>query len=143
MAKTSIAPSDLVKTIKALQAERQRHVDAIAQIDATFKQYGISAQPRRRRGRPKGSGGKKTAKKGRKKKVAKKKTRGSYKQTADQLILSMLKGSKTLTTADINTRWKQARRGGKPDNTLTKLVKDKKLKREKIEGAKGSKYSLA
>ena len=135
MAKTTIAPADLVKTIKALQAERQRHVDAIAQIDATFKQYGITPGPRGRRGRPKGSGGKK--------KAAKKRTRRRFKQNAEAFVLSMLKRSKTLTTKDISKRWKQAGRGSTANTTLTKLVKDKKIKRENIEGAKGSKYSLA
>lgn len=135
MAKTTIAPADLVKTIKALQAERQRHVDAIAQIDATFEQYGISPEPKRRRGRPKASGGKK--------KAAKKKARKRFKQTAERAILSFVKRKGTPTTAEINTAWKRAGRGGTADTTLTKLVKDGKLKRENIKGAKGSRYSLA
>ena len=159
----------LASVIKRLQAQRQRHVEAIAEIDEMFGAYGIKTGRRRRRrgpGRPKGAkkkakrkihkkvakkrGRKKVVKKAAKKKVAKKgrkvgkkKKRRSFRQTADEFVLGLLKGGKKLTTGEMNSRWKQARRGGNADNTLSKLVSDKKLKREKTKGGKGSTYRLA
>ena len=153
----SPTPIQLARVIDQLQSDRQRHLDAIAEIDELFGQHGIKTGTRKRRrgpGRPKGSkkkAKKKVAKKrGRKKggkkkarKATKKKGRRSFSKTAEQLILDLLKGGKVMTTAEINSRWKQAKRGKTADNTLSKLVSDKKLKRENIKGERGSKYTLA
>jgi hypothetical protein len=156
----------LASIIRQLQAERQQHADAIAAIDEQFEQHGIAAEPRRKKrrsrgpGRPKGSGKKKAKngrrkKKGRKvtkkkagrkktaKKRAAKKKHRSFSKTADQFILDLVKGSKGMTTAQINAKWRQARGGGTADNTLSKLTGEKKLKRENLKGARGSSYRAA
>ena len=161
--------SELSAIVKQLRSERQAHADAIAAIDEQFEQHGITAEPRRKKrrgrrgpGRPKGSG-KKKAKNGRRKKkgrkvtnkkagrkktakkqaTKKKRTRRSFSKTADQFILDLVKGRKGMTTGEINAKWRQARRGGTADNTLGKLVGDKKLKRVNIKGERGSVYTLA
>ena len=132
--------SDLAKLMGELLAERKEHVDAVASIDRTLGQLGISPRAkvrgagRRKAGAPK----KKAAKKGR----ARGK-RGTYKKTAEEFVLSLLGGGKKLTTAQIGAKWRQAKRGGKPDNALTKLVKEKKVKRQNIKGARGSDYRRA
>lgn len=69
--------------------------------------------------------------------------RGSFKETAEQMILGLLAGGKSMTTADINAAWKKAARGGSADGTLGKLVKAQKLKRRKVRKGKGSNYSAA
>jgi hypothetical protein len=107
----------LASIIRQLQAERQQHADAIAAIDEQFEQHGITAEPRRRR-----------------------RTRGSYAKTADQFILGLVKGRKGMTTGQINAKWRQAKRGGTADKTLSKLVGEKKLKRENLKGERGSRY---
>jgi hypothetical protein len=71
------------------------------------------------------------------------KKRKTFRQTAQQMILGLLKAGKTLTAAEIGDAWKKQGRGGKADNTLTTLVKDGKLKRISVEGQRGSRYSLA
>ena len=154
----------LASIIRQLQAERQQHADAIAAIDEQFEQQGITAEPRKKRrgrrgrgrprgpGRPKGSG-KKKAKNGRRKKttrkVGKKKTakkratkqkRRSFSKTADQFLLDLLKGRNGMTTGQINAKWRQSKRGGTADTTLSKLVGERKLKRENIKGERGSRY---
>lgn len=68
--------------------------------------------------------------------------RGSYGQTAEQLILSLLKG-KGATSKQINASWKDAGRKGRADNTLNRLFKAGEVKREKLQGQKGSRYTLA
>lgn len=138
MAKTPSRAADLEKMIRQLRADRQAHVDAIAQIDATFARFGITADDRagsrrgRKPGRPKAA-----------KAVKKRRKRGSFSKTADQFLLDLLKGGKKLTTKEINQRWKQAKRGGTADTPLGRLVKSKKVKRENIEGKRGSSYSAA
>lgn len=68
--------------------------------------------------------------------------RGTFKQTATELILGMVKG-KGATTSGIRKKWAEAGRGGKADNTLTKLVADGTLKRIKLPTGKGSTYTVA
>ena len=46
------AAQELASLIKKLQDQRQQHLDAIANIDATFEQFGISVVPAKRLGRP-------------------------------------------------------------------------------------------
>jgi transcriptional regulator with XRE-family HTH domain len=64
------------------------------------------------------------------------------KQTAAEFILSLLKGRKSLTSAEINAVWKKAGRGHNADNTLSLMVKAKKLKRTKVRGQRGSEYRV-
>ena len=161
---TRQATTDLAQIIGHLKSVRQEHLDAIAEIDVTFSQVGISAEGTPRRGRPpKSKNGrrkkaakqkvaKKIAKNGRRqkkgKKAATKKTtkkagRRKYKKTATDFILDLLAGGKTMTTAQINSKWKQAQRAGAADNTLSLLAKAGKVKREKVQGGRGSAYSAA
>ena len=69
--------------------------------------------------------------------------RRSYKQTGEELILSLLKRKKTMTSAEINTAWKKAGRPGICNYLISKLVADKKLKMAKLKGAKRSQYRAA
>lgn len=58
-------------------------------------------------------------------------------------ILRFVREQENPTTAQIEARWKAARRPGRANKTLGRLVDGGKLKREKIKGGKGSRYSLA
>jgi DNA-binding transcriptional regulator YiaG len=69
--------------------------------------------------------------------------RGKYKQTGEQAILSLLKNGKSLTTKDVNHAWVREGRGGTADVLLGKLVKARKIKRTKVKGVRGSRYSAA
>lgn len=68
--------------------------------------------------------------------------RGTFSQTAEQFILDLVAGDGA-TTAEINKKWTAAGRGGRADTALNRLFKAKKVKREKIKGAKGSIYTAA
>jgi hypothetical protein len=68
--------------------------------------------------------------------------RKTYAQTADQFVLGLVQG-KGATTAAINQAWKDAKRVGRADNTLNKMVKAGTLKREKLAEGKGSTYTVA
>src|ERR1035437_1673066 len=67
--------------------------------------------------------------------------RGKFKQTGEQSILSLLKGRKALVTSQINQAWKKEGRRGTADVTLGLMVKARKLKRTKVKGERGSRYS--
>jgi hypothetical protein len=133
MSKTRI--DELQSLVTKLQADRNGHMDAIAQIDAAFEAFGITASKATKRGR------------GKKKAVAKKKTakttkRKKFRMTASELILTTIQksGAKGATGAQIGKAWKAAGRPGSVYKTLGSLVKNKKFKRVKIKGAKGSLY---
>ena len=89
----------------------------------------------------------KAAKKTAKKAPAPAKAKGArkrkkYDQTAEQFVLALVK-DKGAVSSDINKAWKAAGRTGRADNTLNKMLKAAKLKRQKIVGTKGSMYTVA
>jgi hypothetical protein len=47
------------------------------------------------------------------------------------------------TGREIESHWKGEGRGGPAANTLSKLVKEKRLKRQPVEEGRGSRYSLS
>jgi hypothetical protein len=63
--------------------------------------------------------------------------------SGDELVLAFIKAKKNPTIKQINSHWKSRGRAYTADNTLTKLVKEKKLKRAPIVGGRGSRYSVA
>ena len=122
----------LGKLVKQLQKQRQEHLDAIAEIDAAFASLGMEAAGAGpRNGRKKA--GRKTNKRG----------PGRSRQTGEEFVTGLLKKNGTLTSGQINKRWSQAGRGSNADNTLSKLTREKKIKRTNIKGAMGSEYQLA
>jgi hypothetical protein len=162
MANKTTNASELTRLINQLRQERQQHEAAIAEIDATFKAFGIVA-----------SGGRGGAKKGKKRAATeapaatkgkgKGKRRGrkpagskrgsakkapwsrKFEVTGDELILNFVREKGGATTEEIRKHWDAAGRRGKAENNLTLLVKNGKLKRSKLENTKGrgSLYSIA
>ena len=66
--------------------------------------------------------------------------RGTFKQTAEEMILTLLKGRKALTTSQLAAAWGKSGRAGTVDSTLSLMVKAKKLKRKPLGGKLGSEY---
>ena len=120
-------------SITALQAEIQRRIRKLKKLIA--KRNRLNQQIAELQGGP-GRG------KARKPVSRPRGRRRVFKQTAEQFILKLVK-NRPRTTAQINAAWKRQGRAGSANNTLGKLVKDKKLRREKIKGARGSNYRLA
>ena len=141
MSKTRI--DELQSLVARLQADRNAHLDAVAHIDAAFDALGITIPKTKKRGRK----GKKTVavKRFAKKQTAKRAKRRKFKVTANDLVLATIKkaGAKGATGARIGKVWKSAGRTGDAYNTLGALAKEKKVKRVKIKGAKGSVYRIA
>ena len=141
MAKSSPA-TELANLVRQLQAQRQEHLDAVAEIDASFEELGISIVPAKRRRKKKSS--KRGRSKANRKKVSKKRvSKKRFKVTAGEFITGLLKKNKKMTTKQINGKWKQAGRGGRnADNTLSRLTGRKIIVRTKVKGDKGSEYRL-
>lgn len=135
MASTATA-RELTSLVDKLRAERRKHEDAIAEIDRVFVDLGIAED---------GTGGRRGRRKGAKAGTRKggRRKRGSFKQTAEESILTYVKKAGKPTTAEVNKHWQAEGRGGKADNTLTKLVQAKKLKRVKDKNVRGSRYTVA
>lgn len=140
-------------TIQKLLSDRQMHLDALAAIDDTLAKVGsalgASGGVGPRRGRPPknttaapaGASPAPSASSGGGKKRRK---RGKFSVSGDESILTFLQAQKDATTSDIAKHWASEGRGGKPDNALSKLVKEKKLKRTPLgEGIRGSTYAVA
>ena len=71
-----------------------------------------------------------------------KRRRRTFSVSGDELVLTFVKAKKNPTTKQVNQHWKSQGRAYTADNTLTKLVKEKKLKRTPIVGGRGSQYSV-
>ena len=74
---------------------------------------------------------------------AKPRKRGTFRQTAAEMILGLLKGRKALTTKQLAAAWGKSGRAGTVDNTLSLMVKAKKLKRKPLGGKKWSEYRVS
>ena len=120
---------ELKSLIAKLQTDRQGHLDAIAQIDEAFATLGIQPEVKKRRGRKPGV-------------ATKTRTRGNFKITAKELILAFVKaaGANGTTGEKIAQYWKAEGRKAGCYNALGKLINDKKIKRQKLKGQKGSLY---
>lgn len=119
------------RTISQLLTRRRQYAEGLAQIDAIFAKYHIQVT----------NGAAPLARQARIATATRSRGRGSFSQTAEELILSMLKG-KPMVTGEINAAWKRAGRKGTADNALGKLVKDKRLKRTPVKDGRGSSYGI-
>jgi hypothetical protein len=146
---TVSTPAALPSFIEDLLTDRQSHVDAIAEIDATLSRVstalGIAdvtasiAKPSAVK--PMGSTFVKAAAAPaarRRGKVSK------FGVSANDFVLDFVRSSKGASTQEINGHWKQAGRAGTADNAMSLLTKLKKLKRTKMTGGqRGSRYTAA
>lgn len=158
MATKTTNASELTRLINQLRQERQQHEAAIAEIDATFKAFGIVGSTTSGRS----GGGKKGKKRADAEAPSKGKRRGrkpaadkrgssrkapwsrKFEMTGDQLIMTFVREKGGATTEDIRKHWEASGRRGKAENNLTLLVKGGKLKRSKLDSTqgRGSMYSI-
>jgi len=120
-------------------AERQRHLDAAAEIEKVFSNLGFSLNGAVKVSVPRSTSRKKSVSAA---PAVHRRKRKNYSQTGGEFILGLIK-AKPLVSAQITAAWRKAGRGGKPENTLGKLVADKKIKRQPVKDGRGSLYSPA
>lgn len=142
MTKVSTTTRRLESLVAKLQAEKQAHLVAVAEIDAVFGRFGVASTGKKRRGRPRGSKSKSAAsvatRKGRRK-------RRKYATTGSESILQFVSrsGRKGASGADVVKLWNKEGRSGSAYKILGDLVKSKKVKRRKVIGERGSRYMAA
>jgi hypothetical protein len=129
----------LDRILDKLTKQWHEHRDALAKIEVVFRKYGINAT----QAVPATSHAQPAAEKAIAPAGKKRRKRGTFAQTADEFILGLLSGGKSLSTAEINAEWRQAGRKNKADINLSKLTKEKKLKRTPVKDGRGSKYTVA
>ncbi len=136
MAKKTTTARELQAVITRLQQQRQSHLDALAEIDSVFAQFGI--KPRKRTLKAKKKVAKRVAKR------RKRKARRTRKMSGPQSILNFVKraGKNGVTGAKIVRHWNAEGRAGKAYTAIGKLFKAKKLKRRAVKGERGSRYSV-
>jgi hypothetical protein len=134
--------SELSRLVQTMQRERQQHADAIAAIDATFAGLGITPKVPAKRGRKPGAAWKGVAAAAAPKKRRGRRAKAKDGKTGEQFIIDYVSGG-AKTTAEVNKGWSASGRNGRADILLGKLVSGGKLKRQKIKGERGSRYSAA
>jgi hypothetical protein len=124
--------------IDSLRVERERLQARIDEIDAVFGRLGGagSGVSRSTGGSGKGPAAATSGRGGRRK-------RGSFAISGEESVFDFVKSSGKPNAAEVNQHWQKEGRGGKADNTLTKLVKDKRLKRVQVKGERGGRYQVA
>lgn len=128
------------KYLSRLLEQRKKHIrmitkhqQALDTIEQTFARLGIKIEEEGRRlrrtaGRPR---------------TGQRRRRKKFRMTGEESVLAFVKKHGRPTAKEVNEHWKKEGRGGKADNTLSKLVKEGKLKRIPAEDARGSRYVLA
>jgi len=148
---TNHISTELPTRIQKLLEERQHHEAAISHIDevlqSVYSALGATAAPKRGPGRPSTASvaasvaapAPAAAKVGR----GRRRSRGSYATTGDDSVLAFIKANRSPTTKDIKAHWASEGRGGTADNVLSKLYREKKIKRLPLPGERGSRYAVA
>jgi hypothetical protein len=147
------SPTDLTQHIQGLLDRRQEHAAAIEAIDETLAKIAgvLSVNGRGRRpgrprlGRPpmglrlggKGLGGKGLGG------FKRKRTRRKFAVSGEQSILNFVKSESNPIGREVEMHWAKEGRAGTAANLLSKLVKEKRLKRSPLKDQRGSRYSIA
>jgi hypothetical protein len=150
--------SNLSELLQRLASEKARHEQSTAAVSGTLEEISgllgsllggtstssssVSAPRPALRGRPRKAASTPAAAapvkatRGRRK-------RAKFAMSGEETVLAFVRQNRNPSTSEIQAHWKSEGRGSSADNSLSKLVKDKKLKREPNKQGKGSRYVLA
>ena len=138
MAKT-ISPMQLAERIQQLVNERQKHADAIALIDETLSGVAASltgAAPISSRAASAANPAAPATKRKRGGRLRK------FATSAEESVLAFIRQNRNPTTQEIKKHYYSEGRGGTADNVLSKLFREKKVRREPLKDQRGSRYLL-
>jgi hypothetical protein len=125
--------SDLAEQIKRLEADRQRHAQAMAEIDDVLARINDALSAVRSipdAGRP-------TLEV-----YSQRRRRGRFTQTAIQSVLAFIRERGNPSTSEINAHWRSEGRKGTVNVTLLKLLKEGLIQRVQDASIRGSRYTL-
>ena len=130
---TKSSPEIVSQSIQSLLAQRQEHLDALTEIEATLERVQVALR---------GNGS--AAPAGLRTQTGNKRRRRSrHGVSGEDSILAFITQQKNPTSQEIEKHWKSEGRGGAAANMLTKLFKEKTVKREPLKEGRGSRYTLA
>jgi hypothetical protein len=131
---------DLSAQVRALQAERKLHAEAISAIDRVLDQVNRAVAAAKRllpsglqhQDRPtsKTRGGMPVARR----------RNGRFAQTADESILAFIRERGRPTTAEINGHWRREGRKGFSNSVILRLLKGGLIRRVPDPAVRGSRY---
>jgi hypothetical protein len=130
----------LPERIQKLLEDRHLHATAVETIDKLLGGIGavLGVGAKRGPGRPKSTASPVVGVKKRKRR------RRTFAVSGEQSILEFIKSNKNPTSQEIEKHWKGEGRSFVAANLLSKLVKEKTLKRTPLgKGIRGSRYSLS
>jgi hypothetical protein len=148
----SNASSDITVRIQSLLDQHAQHVKAIASIEETLAKVGAAlgtaAAPSKPAAPKAVAPAKPAAVKAAPPKPAApaakgKRTRRQFAISGEQSILNFVKSKSSPKGSEIESHWKSEGRKGRAINLISKLSKEKKLKRIPLKGERGSRYSVA
>ena len=142
MPKSTSSPADIAGRIERLLADRRQHAEALAEIDSALEQIRSALQGINGTGVSTRLGPRKAAAEALPASRKRRGRRGVYGKTSDEMILALVGQRGGATTQEIKAKWKADGRGGTADNALSKMVKDRKLKRTPLVGQRGSRFTL-
>jgi hypothetical protein len=140
---------DLAAKIRQLQADRQRHAEAIAAIDRVLNRVGDALAADRataaaaRPANPAGDASQAPPATPATDDHPGKRRRGKFAQTADRSVLDFIRQKGEPSTAEINAHWRAEGRLGTSNVTLLKLLKSGLVRRVEDPSVRGSRYVLA
>jgi hypothetical protein len=138
----------VTQQIQRLLVEREQHQNAVSAIDGTLASIrsllndtlGTESHDSNGRG---GRVGRTAAKRDVIPDKSGRRRRGRFKMSGEEAVRQFVRSKGSPTTQEINAHWKSSGRAGTADNTITKMVKDKRLTRSPLKGQRGSRYRLA
>jgi hypothetical protein len=149
------SPSNLVELVQKLEVQKGEHAQITAAVTSTLEQISgllgallggarpaVASAISTKAPQPKASVTKAPAAR-LAASPAKAGKRQKFAISGDQSILNFVRRKGNPTTAEIQAHWKSEGRGASADNSLSKLFREKKLKREPNKQGRGSRYTLA
>ena len=133
--------TDLAEKIQQLQADRQRHLQAMAAIDQVLAQ--IDQALRSVPTDPAQSPSLATFPTVHREVPRPVRHRGRFEHTGTDSVLDFIHHNANPTTAQINAHWRAEGRKGTANVTLLKLLKEGLIRREEDPAIRGSRYRLA
>jgi hypothetical protein len=135
--------SDLAEQIKRLQVDRQRHAQAMAEIDDVLTR--INDALNAVRSIPEMGAANADARGPIVTEIfpAARRRRGRFNQTAIQSVLAYIGDRGNPSTAEINGHWRSEGRKGTVNVTLLKLLNEGRIRRISDDSIRGSRYTLA
>lgn len=133
-------PVNLVNMISRLEADRQRHAEAIREIDRVLSQVGRAVGAFQDNHSDDPAGSQQAFEVGSPRRERK---RGRFQMTGERSVLELIRRQGNPTTAEVNAHWRAEGRRGSANVILLRLLKTGQIARQADPRVRGSRYVLS